>query len=120
MQRGVELFNAGQFYECHDMLEEIWLEEAGEDQLFLQALIQAAVAFHHFQQGHWGAARSMLKMSLEKFAGVPATHRAAAGEVFIRQLMTWKEALDRSISSPSEQSLPKAFPKIAFRAPQES
>ncbi|MBK6799580.1 MAG: DUF309 domain-containing protein [Acidobacteria bacterium] len=26
---GIELFNAGRFYECHEVLEEIWLKAEG-------------------------------------------------------------------------------------------
>ena len=49
--KGIELFNQEQFYECHDTLEEIWLEETGEERGFLQGMIQVAVAFHHYQNG---------------------------------------------------------------------
>jgi hypothetical protein len=48
--------------------------EVGQDEkLFLQAMIQSAVAFHHLEIGRPGAARRMYQMAKEKFArlGVP-------------------------------------------------
>ena len=43
--------------------------EVGPDEkLFLQAMIQSAVAFHHLEIGRPGAARRMHQMAGEKFA----------------------------------------------------
>jgi hypothetical protein len=43
--------------------------EVGPDEkLFLQAMIQSAVAFHHLQIGRPGAARQMYLRAKEKFA----------------------------------------------------
>jgi hypothetical protein len=43
--------------------------EVGPDEkLFLQAMIQSAVAFHHLDIGRPGAARRMYQMAKEKFA----------------------------------------------------
>src|SRR5260370_35296889 len=39
-----------------------------DEKLFLQAMIQSAVAFHHLQIGRPGAARRMYLMAKEKFA----------------------------------------------------
>src|SRR5260370_41446453 len=41
---------------------------APDEKLFLQAMIQSAVAFHHLQIGRPGAARRMYLMAKEKFA----------------------------------------------------
>jgi hypothetical protein len=40
---------------------------APDEKLFLQAMIQSAVAFHHLQIGRPGAARRMYLMAKEKF-----------------------------------------------------
>ena len=43
-----ECFNAGDFYEAHDVLEDLWLESRGQsDADFYKALIQLAGAFVH-------------------------------------------------------------------------
>lgn len=43
-------FNARQYYEAHDVLENLWLETAGGDSLFFKGLIQVAGAFVHLQK----------------------------------------------------------------------
>ncbi len=48
IQAGMDLYNAGQYWECHEALEEVWLEARPEDKLFLQGLIQASAAFHKY------------------------------------------------------------------------
>jgi len=43
-------FNAGQYYEAHDVLEDLWLSERGPDHAFFKGLIQFAGAFVHLQK----------------------------------------------------------------------
>jgi hypothetical protein len=66
---GIDLFNEGEFHAAHDAWEDRWMGEVGQDEkLFLQAMIQSAVAFHHLEIGRPGAARRMYQMAKEKFA----------------------------------------------------
>lgn len=43
-------FNRGEYYEAHDVLEDLWLEENGPQRLYYQALIQLAGAFVHMRK----------------------------------------------------------------------
>jgi hypothetical protein len=45
-----ELFNAGDYYEAHDVLEHLWLQCVDCNRSFYQALIQFAGAFVHLQK----------------------------------------------------------------------
>ena len=45
--QGVEQFNAGEFYACHDTLEAIWIEAEESDKKFYQGILQIAVALYH-------------------------------------------------------------------------
>ena len=45
-------FNAGQYYEAHDVLEHLWLRCRDENALFYKGLIQIAGAFVHLQKQH--------------------------------------------------------------------
>lgn len=65
---GIDLYNAGEYHAAHDAWEERWMGPVAPDEkLFLQAMIQSAVAFHHLQIGRPGAARSMYLRAKEKF-----------------------------------------------------
>ncbi len=70
---GIDLYNAGEFHAAHDVWEERWMGEVGQqEKLFLQAMIQSAVAFHHLEIGRPGAARQMYTRAKEKFARLAA------------------------------------------------
>lgn len=65
---GIDLYNAGEYHAAHDAWEDRWRDRAGpREKLFLQALIQSAVVFHHLEIGRRGAARRMCRMATEKF-----------------------------------------------------
>ncbi|GAB4377067.1 MAG: hypothetical protein Kow00121_25520 [Elainellaceae cyanobacterium] len=45
--QGVELFNQGEYYACHDVLEAIWIEATEPPRTFYQGILQIAVALYH-------------------------------------------------------------------------
>lgn len=68
-EHGIELFNRCAFFECHEVLEDLWRPERGARRLFLQGVIHLAVGFHHYQQGNRAGAERQLKKGLKKLAG---------------------------------------------------
>ena len=46
---GIAKFNSGDFYECHDILEDVWFDinPDSNDRNFYQGLIHIAVGFYH-------------------------------------------------------------------------
>src|SRR5947209_11450958 len=70
---GIDLYNAGEFHAAHDAWEERWRDDCGaREKLFLQALIQSAVVFHHIEIGRRRAAGRMYSMAKEKFSRLGA------------------------------------------------
>jgi predicted metal-dependent hydrolase len=69
VRRGFELFNAGEYFECHEVLEDVWRPTRGEARLFLQAVIHLAVGFYHHQRGNQEGAELQLRKGLRKLAG---------------------------------------------------
>lgn len=59
IDEGIRLFNEGEYFECHDVLEDFWTEQTGPEKPLFQGLIQAAVAMFHFEEGNLGGARRM-------------------------------------------------------------
>lgn len=67
--RYFELFNAEEFWEAHEALEEIWQET--DDDKFLRGLIVFAAAFVHVQRNNPSGCRKVLEKCiawLEPFA----------------------------------------------------
>lgn len=56
-------FNEGDFYTCHDLLEEIWL--CDKSNFFIKGLLQMSVALYHYSYGNLKGARSMMKTGHE-------------------------------------------------------
>ncbi len=113
--KGIELFNQENFYECHDTVEVIWLEESSDEQPFFQGIIQSAVAFHHYQHDKWGAARFMLELAIGKLCGYPDDHHGPRLQEFFGEFQGWKLALDKAISEGSQGELGLVYPKIRFK-----
>ena len=68
-RRGIDLFNAREFYECHEVLEDLWRPAQGEARFFLQSIIHLAVGFYHHQQGNREGTEKQLRKGLRKLAG---------------------------------------------------
>ncbi|MCT0219187.1 DUF309 domain-containing protein [Synechococcus sp. CS-1329] len=67
-QQAVVLFNAGQWYACHDGLEELWHETLGPDRPVLQGILQIAVAHLHLERGNRNGATVLLGEGLGRLA----------------------------------------------------
>jgi len=111
-ERGLQLFNSEEFYECHDTIEDIWLQEVSSEQAFLQGIIQTAVAFHHYQHGKLGAARSMMQLAIEKLESYPAGHRGVSVPSLVSELREWKAHFIQQMGKPSSQLGRLRYPKI--------
>jgi predicted metal-dependent hydrolase len=60
---GIVLFNRGDYFEAHEVWEAIWMDCAGPEKRFYQALIQAAVGLCHFCNGNVRGARKLYQSS---------------------------------------------------------
>src|SRR5436305_14198644 len=69
VERGIHLFNEGEFFECHEVLEEAWTPERGPRRLFLQSLIHMAVGLYHAERGNPVGAERQLRKGLRKLSG---------------------------------------------------
>ncbi len=69
---GIDLFNAGYFWEAHTYWERLWKVEEGSAELrrFLRAIIQTAAACLKVRMGRKAGARKLLdRAKLESFEG---------------------------------------------------
>ena len=116
---GIDLYNAREFHAAHDAWEDRWRDDAGpREKLFLQALIQSAVAFHHLEIGRPGAARRMYQMAKEKFA------RLGTEEFMSLDLADYQAQLDRALAwlttvpDPRELTPPELEPPTIRLVPE--
>jgi Domain of unknown function (DUF309) len=110
---GIDLYNAGEFHAAHDAWEERWMGEVGpKEKLFLQAMIQSAVAFHHLDIGRPGAARQMYLRAKEKFA------RLKVRTFMSLDLEDYQAQLDTALSWLLSASDPRELPRPEITPPK--
>ncbi len=64
--RGVKAFNERDFFEAHELWEELWSEYNLSDRIFVQGMIQATVGFYHLFTDNLKGAKSLIQKSLNK------------------------------------------------------
>jgi predicted metal-dependent hydrolase len=56
LAKGIEQFNAREFFECHDTLEELWRAEENLVRYLYQGILHVGVGYYHLSRGnHHGA-----------------------------------------------------------------
>jgi uncharacterized protein len=68
VERGVLVFNAGLFFEYHELLEDHWRAETSDRKRFLQGMIQVAVGLHHWEHTNYRGAILLLREGAERLA----------------------------------------------------
>jgi uncharacterized protein len=64
--KGIEEFNRGEFYECHEYLEEAWMQEPRRVRFLYQGILQVGVGFYHLQNGNWRGATGLLRNGTQR------------------------------------------------------
>ena len=64
--KGIEEFNGGEFYECHEYLEEAWMQEPRRVRFLYQGILQVGVGFYHLQNGNWRGATGLLRNGTQR------------------------------------------------------
>jgi predicted metal-dependent hydrolase len=90
--RGIQLYEAGEFFTCHELLEELWTPMRGPRRIFLQALIHFAVAMYHQQRNNPLGAQRQLRKALRKIEPFAPSYE---GLDTARLLAEGRAALDR-------------------------
>lgn len=90
---GVEQFNQGEFYDCHDTLEALWMEAMEPPKSFYQGILQVAVALYHLGNYNWrgavillGEGVNRLRRYQPEYAGVDVDHLIEAASAILNAL----------------------------------
>lgn len=90
---GIHLFNQGAYFECHEVLEEVWTPLRGPHRLFLQSLIHCAVALYHYERANPDGARRQLRKALKKLAGYLPEYAGVDTLSLYNDALRWRDAL---------------------------
>jgi predicted metal-dependent hydrolase len=101
LTRGIHLFNSAEFFDAHEVLEDVWRAAPPENKKFLQGLVQVAVAFHHYSTGNRVGMRSVLERAIKNLAEPPGNFGQIQLAVLLQSLGQWREALDNDSPLPA-------------------
>ncbi|MEW6638845.1 MAG: DUF309 domain-containing protein [Actinomycetota bacterium] len=112
--KGIEEFNRGAFFECHEYLEEAWMQEPRRIRSLYQGILQVGVGFYHLENGNWRGATGVLRRGIERLrefepvtSGVNVTRLVEESERCLREL----ERLGRERMREFD---PAMIPKVYF------
>jgi len=92
-----DCFNRGQFYEAHDVLEQLWLRDRkGANGPFYKGLIQLAGAFVHLQKNRLRPAAALFKLAGANLGRYAGTHERLATPSVLALIEHWLVLLEGS------------------------
>ena len=122
LAEGVRLFNAGEYFECHEVLEDLWRAEEGPLKDLYQGLIKAAVALYHAERGNFEGAARVLERGFPQLRPYVGRYLRLDLERFVPELEGW-HALFRAwafgtsgaLPPPPREVLRREFPRLHVR-----
>ena len=92
---GRAAFNRGDYFQAHEIWENVWQGLDGAERTFVQGLIQIAAGLHHLQQGRRSPAAGLLRKGLAKLTGeTPARFVDLHIDMLTRQIASLISQLD--------------------------
>lgn len=111
--KGIEYFNECEFFEAHEVWEELWTEYRGDKRKFYQGLIQVAVALHHFGNGNIRGAKKVYISSCNYLEEYRPSCEGLELDTFLKQYATcFAEVLASEEEFPSIEIDAETIPEI--------
>ena len=83
---GILFFNQGDYFEAHEVWEDLWGGTPGPGRRFYQGLIQAAVALYHFGNGNVRGALKLYRTGRAYMEQFPSPHAGLDRIAFWQQM----------------------------------
>lgn len=120
LRAGIEQFNHGEYFECHETLEAIWMREPGPIRRLYQGILQIGVGLYHLRNGNYRGTLNLLGSGvayLEPFAprcmGVELAPLIAAARALRTRMLALGPTGLRAVDLA-------AFPPIVITVPVDS
>jgi len=79
---GIDLFNRHEFFDAHEVWEELWMDCDPADRRFYQSLIQAAVALYHWSRGNGRGTSRLFRSGRAYMSAYPDPHLGMPVQAF--------------------------------------
>ncbi|BBL79800.1 hypothetical protein RxyAA322_16540 [Rubrobacter xylanophilus] len=116
--KGIEEFNRGEFYECHEHLEEAWRAETRRIRYLYQGILQVGVGFHHLQNGNWRGALALLRRGIERLREFEPEALGIDVSALVRESAACLAELERLGSERAQDFDRTKIPKVRWNPPR--
>ena len=87
-EEGKSKYLKGEYFDAHEIWEDLWSDYYLIDRKLIQGLIQLCVSLVHLDNGNLKGAKSLLKKSIEKFSQFEKTDRSINLQLLKEDLIT--------------------------------
>ena len=113
IREGIELFNEQKYWECHEVLEDLWIEDTQDSARYIYwAIIQVAAACIHYRDQNLVGARGLAAKAREKFQ--KAREKNALTDLVFQHL-DWEELEQLVMRIPPNPELEDFHSLFNFR-----
>lgn len=109
---GIEEFNRQEFFEQHETLEAIWINEPDDVRYLYQGILQVGVGFYHWRRGNWRGAVAKLGQGLAKLDPYRPACMTINVERLVRETATLKDELERRGPERLPRFPPPGLPRV--------
>jgi hypothetical protein len=105
LRKAAALFNAELYFEVHEVLEAAWGVAKGATRVFLQGLLQIAVALHHAEHGNAAGASRLLQAGRAKVLPHAPTFHGVDVAGLLDAVAEWERARAAGVPRPAAPRL---------------
>ncbi len=105
-EQGRAHFDAEEFFDAHEVWEDLWNDADGARRAYLQGLIQTAVAQHHAGNQNWNGTRKLFASALQYFEKGTSEAREVDLDILRDRILDFELAVQRVLAGEAEVSLP--------------
>ena len=112
---GIKKFNGKDFYECHDIIEDVWFEIRESSRRFYQGLIHLAVGFYHIlERENPKGAISQLSKGIEKLNEYKPEFQGVELKRLLDKIGKCLTEIEKVKNGEKRNFNEKSIPKIKF------
>ena len=113
LRAGVEQFNRAEFFEQHETLELLWRATRTPDRGLYHAILQIGVGFHHWRNGNFHGATTLLDEGIERLRPFAPSCQGVDVATLIADATTARQRLaSLGAEHMSEVAVPAVAPRI--------
>src|SRR5690242_20432326 len=115
---GIEQFNRGEYFECHETLEAIWMREPEAIRRLYQGILQIGVALYHLRNGNYRGTLNLLGSGIAYLEPFAPRCLGVALDPLIAAARWMREQVQAAGPTGVHTVDLAAFPAIVVRVPE--